>query len=87
MRRAYRGETSFVNWLAGFEVLPKTVNRDRCLARAMVFASTLVNTLGAENIVELKEQLKERCVAERLTYDADIIGAAIDAATRQRRLV
>lgn len=37
------------------------------------------------DIADIKETIKERCVARRLAYNSDVIGKALDAATRWHR--
>lgn len=86
MKRAYRGDVPLESWLRNPERDPE-ISPKRLLDKVTMIARELVETIGRDDIFELGEQLKARCVTAGYGYDHLLINHAIEQATRQRKLL
>ena len=97
MKTGYKGDQPFETWLKAWETntcetlarVPATNMSQpaKNLAAITAIVTALISQQPNIDMVDLKDEAKYACNRKNLAYDANVMGQALDAATRQRRML
>lgn len=97
MKRPYVGDQPIRAWINAWlsdscETLPKAPPRNALEPmKNLKIITKIVSQMLYVDLVpaftDLKDETKRLCITQNLGYDYHVINAAIDAATRERRLI
>lgn len=97
MKRPYDGSWPFRVWLHAWEhdcceTLPKIRAKNSADPMKNLPVITVIVSHALEpdpdlNYADLKDLVKTQCSQRSIAYNVDVIAAALDAATRERRLL